>query len=79
MMRSHLDLLREEYSQLQAKHVDLQRRFDVLSASRRIANGSPGFGESNGVDSSGGFVEKLISVVSGLYDKEIYRFVYIKW
>jgi len=71
-MRSHLDLLREEYSQLQAKHVDLQRRFDVLSASRKIANGSPGLNENNDIDSSGGFVEKLISVVSGLYDKEIY-------
>ena len=74
-MRSHLDLLRDEYSQLQTKYVDLQRRYDLLAASKRLS--SPGEEDinKNDDDSANGFVQRLVTVVSQLYDKDLYRLV----
>ena len=70
-MRSHLDLLREEYSQLQAKYVDLQRRYDVLAASRNLTTGEEDINKEG--DDSANFVQRLVGVVSQLYDKDLYR------
>lgn len=75
-MKSHLDLLRDEYSQLQTKFVELQRRYDLLAASKRLTSESEDINK-NDDESASGFIQKLVSVVSQLYEKDLYRYVYL--
>lgn len=64
-MSSHVELLRDEHLQLQLKFAELQKRYDVLEASY-----AEDVGEKHGKLS---FVQKLVSTVAQLYDKDLYR------
>ncbi|VDM51549.1 unnamed protein product [Toxocara canis] len=64
-MTSHLELLRDEHLQLQLKLADLQKRYDILEASC-----AKDTSEKHGRLS---FVQKLVSTVAQLYDKDLYR------
>ncbi|VDM51192.1 unnamed protein product, partial [Toxocara canis] len=63
-MTSHLELLRDEHLQLQLKLADLQKRYDILEASC-----AKDTSEKHGRLS---FVQKLVSTVAQLYDKDLY-------
>lgn len=59
-LQSHLSLLREEYVKLQNRLADVERRYQVATAS------SPD-GESDG-----SFVTRLLRIIADLYDKQQY-------
>ena len=63
-MNEHLELLRNEYLRLQREHTKLKKDYDVLVAS--IEGGDQ-------TNSAHSFVQKLVSLVSQLYDKDLYR------
>uniref|UniRef100_A0A915C437 Ankyrin repeat and FYVE domain-containing protein 1 n=1 Tax=Parascaris univalens TaxID=6257 RepID=A0A915C437_PARUN len=63
-MSSHVQLLRDEHLQLQLKFAELQKRYDVLEASC-----AEDVGEKRGKLS---FVQKLVSTVAQLYDRDLY-------
>ncbi|KAI1731590.1 ankyrin repeats (3 copies) domain-containing protein [Ditylenchus destructor] len=55
---NHLDLLRNEHLQLQAKNAELQRRIDVLEAENALRDN---------------FVKRLLDTVVHLYNKDLYN------
>lgn len=57
-LQRHLALLREEYVKLQARYVDLQQKYQVVSASG---------------DKEDSFVSRLLKKVAGLFENELYR------
>lgn len=59
-LQNHLSLLREEYVKLQNKLADVEKKYQVASAS------AGQFGEDN-------FVSRLLKIVAELFNKELYR------
>ena len=59
-LQKHLVLLREEYVKLQTKYEDLSRKYEIVTASSSQADGE-------------GFVFRLLSIISQLYNKPQYR------
>jgi rabankyrin-5 len=64
-LQSHLSLLREEYVKLQRRLVEIEKLHQLATAGRSDGN------------STDGFVVRLLKIVSDLYGKELYRFVFI--
>ena len=60
-LRTHLELLREEYVKLQNRHAELEKKYQIALATAGSA----------GEDS--GFISKLLSVVADLFNREKYR------
>lgn len=58
-LKKHLSLLRDEYVKLQAKHGELERKYNVIVAAK-------------GGDVEDCFVSKLLKTVGNLFDKEEY-------
>ncbi|VDK64282.1 unnamed protein product [Anisakis simplex] len=67
MTASHLELLREEHLQLQLKFQELQKRYDILEASCTKDSDS-----NNTKNDKLSFVNKLVSSVAKLYEKDLY-------
>jgi len=63
-LQTHLSLLREEYVKLQRRLVDVEKQHQLATAGRQDC------------DNTDGFVSRLLKIVSDLYGKELYRFVY---
>uniref|UniRef100_A0A158R5E8 ANK_REP_REGION domain-containing protein n=1 Tax=Syphacia muris TaxID=451379 RepID=A0A158R5E8_9BILA len=63
-MNEHLQLLRTEYLRLQKEHAELKKEYDVLLASQTKNPKLSG--------SSLTFVQKLMALVSQLFDKDLY-------
>lgn len=63
-LREHLSLLREQYVKLQAKNTEIEKRFNLLSASKGDINGDT-------------FVCRLLKTIANLYDKEEYSDVIV--
>lgn len=61
-LQKHLALLREEYVKLQSKHEELNRKYEIIS----VSASQPGEGD--------GFVFRLLSIVSQLFNKSQYRY-----
>ena len=59
-LQKHLALLREEYVKLQTKYEDLSRKYEIVTASSSQADGE-------------GFVLRLLTIISQLYNKPQYR------
>jgi len=59
-LQKHLSLLREEYVKLQTKFEEMSRKYEIASAASPQSGGD-------------GFVFRLLSIVSQLYDKSQYR------
>lgn len=66
-MNNHLDLLRNEHVRLQGKYAELQRRYDMLLASRSLTEKG-----DYPIDSDSGFVKRLVDCVVQLYNKDVY-------
>lgn len=62
-MQQHLELLREQYVRLQQRHGDLEQKYSQAVATS--GNVSPDH-----------FVTKIMGLVTGLYDKPLYRWVW---
>ena len=60
-LQQHLQLLKEQYVRLQQRHSDLEQKYTQAVAS----SGSVGPHH---------FVTKLVGMVTGLYDKQLYRY-----
>ncbi|KAF6031810.1 hypothetical protein EB796_009888 [Bugula neritina] len=58
-LQKHLSLLREEYVKLQTKFEEMSRKYEIASAASPQSGGD-------------GFVFRLLSIVSQLYDKSQY-------
>ncbi|KAI1717947.1 ankyrin repeats (3 copies) domain-containing protein [Ditylenchus destructor] len=70
---NHLDLLRNEHLQLQAKNAELQRRIDVLEAENALRTaGQAGDGEGYVMTEGDNFVKRLLDTVVHLYNKDLY-------
>ena len=65
-LQKHLALLREEYVKLQTKYEDLSRKYEIVTASSSQADGE-------------GFVFRLLSIISQLYNKPQYRWDNWSW
>lgn len=66
-LQTHLSLLREEYGKLQRRLVEVEKLYQLATASCKDG------------DKTDGFISRLLKVVSDLYGKELYRLVkYIK-
>jgi hypothetical protein len=63
--KKHLSLLREEYVKLQNKYCELEKKFNLLNASK-------------GVIDDNNFVSRLMRTVANLFDKELYCDLIIK-
>ncbi|KAI1307992.1 Rabankyrin-5 [Halotydeus destructor] len=59
-LKKHMSLLREEYVKLQTKYADLERRYNLIAATRG----------SESEDNT--YVSKLLRTVAGLFDKDLY-------
>lgn len=66
LMNEHLNLLRAEYLRLQKDYADLKRDYDILVAASQDSN-------ETAVNPSVSFVQKLMTMVSQLFDKDLYR------
>ena len=64
-LRTHLDLLREEYVKLQTRLADVERKYQMSLAS---------LGQSD-AEHNDNFVSRLLSTVAELFDKELYRYL----
>ena len=64
-LRTHLDLLREEYVKLQTRLADTERKYQMSLVS---------LGQSDS-EHSDSFVSKLLKTVADLFDKELYRYI----
>lgn len=58
-LRKHLSLLREQYTKLQAKNTEIEKRYNLLSASKGDLSGDT-------------FVCRLLKTVANLFDKDDY-------
>lgn len=58
--KKHLSLLRDEYVKLQSKYADIERKYNVIVASK------------GGEVEENSFISKLLKTVSNLFDKELY-------
>ncbi|RWS28105.1 rabankyrin-5-like isoform X2 [Leptotrombidium deliense] len=58
-LKKHLSLLKEEYVKLQSKYSDVERRYNVLTA-------------SHGKAEEDTFVCRLLKTIANLFDKELY-------
>lgn len=60
-LQNHLSLLREEYVKLQNRLAEVERKYQIASASAGQV------GDDN-------FVARLLKTVADLFDKELYRY-----
>jgi len=63
--KKHLSLLREEYVKLQNKYCDIEKKYNLLKASK-------------GVIDDNNFVSRLMRTVANLFDKDLYSDLIIK-
>ena len=69
-MKSHLELLRNEHLELQRRFADLQKRYDILEASKVVTGEAiPNDQRSSSIS----FTQRIVETVAHLYDRDLYR------
>uniref|UniRef100_A0A914CY82 BTB domain-containing protein n=1 Tax=Acrobeloides nanus TaxID=290746 RepID=A0A914CY82_9BILA len=68
-MKSHLELLRNEHLELQRRFADLQKRYDILEASKVVTGEAiPNDQRSSAIS----FTQRIVETVAHLYDRDLY-------
>jgi len=65
-VQQNLDLLREQYVRLQGRYNELEQKHNKVLAS-----------QGGGAVKDDGYVSRLIAMANSLYDKPLYRYIYI--